>query len=206
MSVARGTHQPRKLDTLLRVKEPFTGGCSEPLVALKKDPAMRTAFAFFGLAALLLQPAAAPVAGGRTREGTARLAPAQDVPVAPQPARPDRGAELAALEQKLFRSWKGPDCGGDFTFNPDGTFEVRHYTPGNNTFTGAWALRWEALPPTLLLTFKTSDIKKRNPAAPEHPYVGKTLRAKLLELDNDTLAFRVPDHDWNWRTLPTDEK
>jgi hypothetical protein len=151
---------------------------------------------------ILLPIATAPVTAGiEARPST--TAPVRSVP-ASQPAGPARGAELAALEQKLLRTWTGPDCGGDFTFKADGTFEVQHYSPGNNTFAGTWSLRWDALPPTLLLTFKTSDYKKRNPSGPEYKYVGKTLEAKLLELNSDVLAFQVANTEWNWRNLPAE--
>jgi hypothetical protein len=130
---------------------------------------------------------------------------AQTIP-ATKPAVAARGGKLAALEKKLVGTWQGPDCGGDFTFNADGTFECRHYTPGQNIFTGTWSIHWDALPPTLLLTFKTSDYKKRDPSGPEYKYVGKTLEAKLLELSKDALAFRIPDTEWSWRSLPKSEK
>jgi hypothetical protein len=170
---------------------------------------MKTTFACCVLTALLLPIATAPVSAGKIQAGASSTvspttAPAQNVP-ASQPAGrggPAEGGELAALERKLLRAWQGPDCGGDFTFNPDGTFEVRHYTPANYTLGGAWSLRWDALPPTLLLTFKSSDFKKRDPGGPDYKYVGKTLEAKLLELDSEVLAFRVPNTEWNWRNLP----
>jgi hypothetical protein len=152
---------------------------------------MKTTLAFCALLALLLQ--------------LATTAPAQNAP-ASQPAIPARPAQLAALEKLLLRTWQGPDCGGDFTFKPDGTFEVQHYTPANHTLAGTWSLRWDALPPTLLLNFKTSDFKKRDPAGPEYQHIGKTLEAKLLELNPHTLAFQVPNSEWNWHNLAEDDK
>ena len=160
---------------------------------------MKIALALCVLVALL--PIATPPAtAGNTEAGASATKPAQSVP-ASQPARSD---PFAALERKLLRTWQGPDCGGDFTFNADGTFEVKRFTPANNTLAGTWSLRWDALPPTLLLTFKTSDYRKRNPGGPEYKYVGKTLEARLLELNSEVLAFQVPDTNWNWRNLPAE--
>jgi hypothetical protein len=95
-----------------------------------------------------------------------------------------------ALEKKLLGAWQGPDCGGDYTFNADGTFEVKHFTPGNNTLAGAWSIHWDALPPTLVLTFKTSDFKKKDPSRPEYEHLGKALEVKLLQLDSENLAYQ----------------
>ena len=50
------------------------------------------------------------------------------------------------LERKLHGTWQGPPCGGDWTYRTDGTFEVKHFTPGNNTLTGSWKVRWNTLP------------------------------------------------------------
>ena len=161
---------------------------------------MKTTFALCVLFALLLHIAAAPVSSGKSP------ATAQNVAAATQPAGAVKGEALAALEKKLLRTWWGPACGGDFTFHADGTFDVRSFTPGQNVLTGTWSLRWDALPPTLLLTFKTSDFKKRYPGEPEYKYVGKTLEAKLLELSSDALAFKVPDTEWDWRGQPQAEK
>jgi hypothetical protein len=94
-----------------------------------------------------------------------------------------------ALEKKLLGAWQGPACGGDYTFNADGTFEVKHFTPGNNTLAGAWSIRWDALPPTLVLTCKTSDFKKKDPGRPEYEHLGKALELRLLQLDNEKLAY-----------------
>jgi len=82
---------------------------------------------------------------------------------------PDKPKESpVALERKMDGGWKGGACMGDYTFNRDGTFEVQHFTPGNNTLTGTWSLRWDALPPTLVLTCKTSDFKKKDPSRQEY--------------------------------------
>jgi hypothetical protein len=139
---------------------------------------MNTTFARCALIALLLQ-----IATGAVR--------ARNVP-ASQPAGPAKGGAAAALEQKLLGAWKGPACGGDYTFNADGTFELENYTPGQNSLTGTWSIRWDALPPTLVLMCKTSDFRKKDPTRSEYEYLGKALELKILELDNDTFVFRSP--------------
>jgi hypothetical protein len=160
---------------------------------------MKTTLALTALLALLLQFAAPPVTAAKNP------APAKTAPTASQPAAPAKPAELAVLEQKLLRTWGGPACGGDFTFKADGTFDVRSFTPGQNILTGIWSLRWDALPPTLLLTFKTSNFKKTYPNEPEYKYVGKTVEAKLLELSDHALVFKAPNTDWDWRGEPRDD-
>lgn len=47
----------------------------------------------------------------------------------------------ATLEQKLVGHWRGEPCQGDYTFKPDGTYELRNFTPGGNTLTGTWSIR-----------------------------------------------------------------
>jgi hypothetical protein len=161
---------------------------------------MKTTLALCVLIALLLQFAAPPITAGKNPT-VGKTAPATS-----QPAGPGKAAEVAALEEKLLRTWRGPACGGDFTFKADGTFDVRSFTPGQNILTGSWALRWDALPPTLLLTFKTSNFKKTYPNEPEYKYVGKTVEAKVLELSDHALAFKAPNTDWDWRGEPGDEE
>jgi hypothetical protein len=88
-----------------------------------------------------------------------------------------------ALERKLHGAWKGGPCDGEFTLQPDGTFERRHFSPGNYTVTGTWKVRWDALPPTLVLSCRTSD----DPDA-----VGKTSEVKLIQLDDKVLTYQYP--------------
>ncbi len=137
--------------------------------------------------ALFLQIAAAPAAADK-----AKGAPAT------QPAGLAKADALAALEQKLLGTWRGLPCEGDYTFNPDGTYTLANFTPGQNTLTGTWSIRWDALPPTLLLNCKTSDFKKKFPDWPEYEYLGKTQEVKLLELNNDTLLYRAPGAEGTW--------
>jgi hypothetical protein len=75
---------------------------------------------------------------------------------------------------------------GDWTFVGDGTFALKNYSPGGDSFTGVWQVRWDALPPTLILTFKTSD-------APEHFKVGQTWEVKLIQLDDKSFAYERPN-------------
>jgi WD40 repeat protein len=92
------------------------------------------------------------------------------------PPGKERGKELAALEQKIVGAWKGQNgCAGNFLFRADGTYELKRYGPGGDDFAGAWKVRWDALPPTLVLTCKTSDI-------PEE--LGKL---KLIQLNDEIL-------------------
>jgi hypothetical protein len=89
-----------------------------------------------------------------------------------------------ALERKLHGTWKGGACVGVLTLRANGTFERRHYSPGNNMLTGTWEVRWDALPPTLTLTCKDADFAG---------YVGTTQAVKLVHLDDDILAWKFAD-------------
>jgi hypothetical protein len=97
----------------------------------------------------------------------------------------DQKETPSSVERLLHGMWKGPACGGDWTFMSDGTFSVRHYTPGNNQLTGTWEMRWDALPPTLVLTRKTSDAPNRLP-------VGTVSELKIMQLNDETLEFQYP--------------
>jgi hypothetical protein len=159
---------------------------------------MRTTFALCVLIALLLQLLTAPVTTGQSKATGATTAPAQSIP-ASQPAGPGRGGELAALERKLLGAWQGLPCAGDFTFSPNGTFELKNFTPGGNTVTGTWSVRWDALPPTLVLMCKTSDFTRKDPDREEYQYLGKALELKLLELSSDEFVYRFPNGKEDWR-------
>lgn len=95
------------------------------------------------------------------------------------PIRPKASPD--SLERMLIGVWKGPACGGDWTFEADGAFEAKHYSPGNNQLTGTWEVRWSALPPTLVRTCKSSD---------EPDLVGKTWEVRLIQLDDVALAYQ----------------
>jgi hypothetical protein len=91
------------------------------------------------------------------------------------------GKELAVLEKKLLGAWKGQTgCDGNFLFRVDGTYELTEYGPAPYDRAGAWKVRWDALPPTLVLTCKTSGIPDE---------VGKTTEVKLIKLDDKSLAI-----------------
>ena len=98
-------------------------------------------------------------------------------------AAANKGEALAALERKLLGVWHGGPCMGSITFKADGTFTREHYSPGNNTLAGVWSVRWESLPPTLVMTCKTSDGQD---------YIGKTDELKLVELNGEVLTYRHP--------------
>jgi hypothetical protein len=157
---------------------------------------MKTTLAFCVLISLFLRIATAADTDRKIKSTTT---PAHNVPASQPSGLAGRSSELVAIEQKLLGTWRGPACGGDYTFNPDGTYMLRNFTPGQNTLTGTWSIRWDALPPTLLLTCKTSDFKKKYPTWPEYEYLGKTLELKLLELNSGTLVYRAPDPQGEWR-------
>ena len=121
--------------------------------------------------------------------------------VIPAEADPGDGGKAndgpVVLERKLHGAWKGPPCGGDWTFNADGGFVVEGYSPGGNRLSGTWELRWDALPPTLLLTVKTSD-------APERIEIGEKWELKLIELNDETLGYvrpQNPERSFYWKRV-----
>jgi hypothetical protein len=144
---------------------------------------MKMTFAGCVLIAVLHQISMAPVTGALA------TATAQSVSASP-PASASKGGELAALEHKLMGTWHGPACIGTLTFNPDRSFERQHFTPGDNSVAGTWSLRWDALPPTLILKCKTSDFKKKDPGRAD--YAGTIEELKLVELGDDALVYRFP--------------
>lgn len=88
---------------------------------------------------------------------------------------------LVELEKLLRGDWDGcGPCDGEITFRADGTYQWRYIGPVGDTRTGTWDVRWDALPPTLVLTCKTS----------EKGHVIKPLELKLVELNKETLVFR----------------
>jgi hypothetical protein len=114
--------------------------------------------------------------------GIAALFAASLLPATPPPtAGGAQDGRPVALERKLHGTWKGGACVGTLTLRPNGTFERRHYSPGGNTLTGTWAVRWDALPPTLTLTCKDADYAG---------YVGTTEEVKLVQLDDAALAWQ----------------
>jgi hypothetical protein len=76
------------------------------------------------------------------------------VSLVPATAAPPAGKAEAgpiALERKMWGTWHGGACAGDLSLKPNGKFERQHYGPANHTLSGTWAVRWDALPPTLVL-------------------------------------------------------
>ncbi|MBA4017438.1 MAG: hypothetical protein C0483_09720 [Pirellula sp.] len=90
---------------------------------------------------------------------------------------------MRAIEKLLADDWTGGPCLGTLTFRGDGTFERQHYRPGNNALRGTWKLRWDALPPTLVMHCTKSDDPDR---------VGQTSEVKLVQLDDESLAYQNP--------------
>jgi hypothetical protein len=97
------------------------------------------------------------------------------------PAGKERAKDLAALEEKMLGDWKGQTgCAGDFFFRADGTYELKRHGPAGHDLAGTWKIRWDALPPTLVLTCKSSDVDEE---------VGVTREVKLVQLDDKNLAI-----------------
>ena len=83
------------------------------------------------------------------------------------------------LEQLLLGTWKGQTgCAGDFRFHEDGTYELLAHSPACIDSAGTWEVQWDALPPTIDLTCRTSSW-------PEE--VGQITKVKLLRLDGESL-------------------
>jgi len=96
--------------------------------------------------------------------------------------------KLAALEQRLHGTWKGGACMGELTFWADGSYERTHYSPGNNFVTGSWEVRWDTLPPTLILTCETSN-------APDRIKPGETTEVRIVQLDAEALHYQFPGEE-----------
>src|SRR5687767_8881445 len=107
------------------------------------------------------------------------------LPALAAPALDEKPAKgPAALERKLVGEWDGAGpCDGDLTFRADGTFVRTGHGPDGLSSAGGWAVKWDALPPTLVLTCRASDD-------PEE--VGKVTEAKLVELNDTSLAYTHP--------------
>jgi hypothetical protein len=97
------------------------------------------------------------------------------------------GKEPAALEKKMLGAWKGQTgCDGVFLFRADGTYALTGYGPAPYDSAGTWKVRWDALPPTLVLTCKTSEIPDE---------VGKTTEVRLIKLDDRRLAIEYANQN-----------
>ncbi|HEX3150837.1 MAG TPA: hypothetical protein VHR66_22355 [Gemmataceae bacterium] len=110
------------------------------------------------------------------------------------PAYRDRKDSPATLERKLVGEWtKGGACIGYITFQADGTFERKHYSPGNNTTKGKWKMRWDVVPPVLVLRCEEAD---------REDLVGQTLELMITRLDDDELHFESGRHSAGKFTHP----
>jgi hypothetical protein len=82
--------------------------------------------------------------------------------------------------------------------------------PGDNAVAGTWFLRWDVLPPTLVLKCKTSDFKKKD--ASRADYAGTIEELKVVELSDHALVYRFPKakgetrEPFQWRFSHRDEK
>jgi RNA polymerase sigma factor (sigma-70 family) len=97
-----------------------------------------------------------------------------------QPPGPP-GDGTAGLEAKLHGFWNGgAACQGDVTFKADGTYAWVRFGPGSATVAGKWSIRWDALPPTLVMT---------STAASDKDSIGVTSEVKVLQLDGKGLVY-----------------
>jgi hypothetical protein len=95
------------------------------------------------------------------------------------PAKPPEKGP-AAIERKLHGPWRSESaCGGTLVIKADGKYEHKHQGPGGDFSSGAWELRWDALPPTLVLMCKDAT----DPAM-----LGKW-ESKVEGLNDDALAL-----------------
>jgi hypothetical protein len=89
---------------------------------------------------------------------------------------------LADPARVIVGEWNGTaPCDGGITFRSDGTFERRHYSPGDNRVEGTWALRRHTSPPTLSLTCEKLDGED---------VVGRVVDVTLVRVDAKELVYR----------------
>jgi hypothetical protein len=92
--------------------------------------------------------------------------------------RPKESA--GTMDRTLRGEWRGGACQGTWTFRADGTFELKHYTPGNDTLKGTWGVRWTAVPPTLGVTISASSRLE---------HVDSKWELKIIQLDDEALTY-----------------
>jgi hypothetical protein len=97
----------------------------------------------------------------------------------------DRPKIQTEWEEKLLGNWVGGPCMGSLHFSADGTFQRRHYSPGDNEFTGTWTLK-PGVQPKLTLTVKASDD-------PQSFAPGKIWELGIVRLDADALSYQYAD-------------
>jgi hypothetical protein len=90
---------------------------------------------------------------------------------------------VRSLERAICGEWRGGACQGTWTFRADGTFQLTHYSPGNNTLSGTWGVRWTTPRPTLGITINQSDCSEQ---------VGTKWELKVIQLDDDELTCQLP--------------
>ena len=91
---------------------------------------------------------------------------------------------VGTLERAIRGEWMGGPCQGTWTFRADGTFELTHHSPGSNTLSGTWGIRWATARPTLGMTINASDRIKR---------IGTKWELKIIEVDDEALTCEYPD-------------
>lgn len=97
-------------------------------------------------------------------------------------ADPDAGRQLTELEKKLLGAWNGRiGCDGRFVFRSDGTYALTDYGPAGADTAGTWKIHWNALPPTLILTCRTSELDEE---------VGTKTEFKLIQLNDRKFAIQ----------------
>lgn len=101
--------------------------------------------------------------------------------VGAEPPAKEPGNEVAALEKKLLGDWQGYEgCSGKYAFRADGSYKLTNFGPGGDVTAGTWKVRWDALPPTLVLTCKESELDEE---------IGKDTKLMLLELNDAILTL-----------------
>ena len=117
-----------------------------------------------------LRPAASDTraAGCTTHEEEAPMTTSRtDAPISRRSALAGLGAGgLALALATTARPAAAQEGAGDLAGHP---------------LTGTWAVRWDALPPTLVLTCKDADDPR---------YIGTTEAVKLVQLDDAALAWQ----------------
>jgi hypothetical protein len=98
-----------------------------------------------------------------------------------------RVKELTALEQKMLGTWQGQGpCDGRLVLRADGTYKLTEYGPADYDSQGAWKVRSEVSPATLVLICKNSEVQDE---------VGRTTEVKLVKLDDKNLAIEYANRN-----------
>jgi hypothetical protein len=115
------------------------------------------------------------------------LAAALTAAAFPTPLSPKPNKDLTALEEKLHGSWKGQGgCTGEIVFRPNGTYARQHYGPVNQSSSGKWEVRWDALPPTLILKQDAADDDEE----------ASVREFKIIKLDDSNFSYKSEDGSW----------